>query len=369
MLLLLSCIITGVTAVTQPTIHYKKKDDPFCLKVRKSPPITDVRWTFNNKFVVYDKKVVKTYTKNMHFNEVDHSLCINKLRETDSGHYKVFIVDSNLEDTSETHLLIVQAPVPKPVIRMSVGPPGANLSAGICELAVNCSVLGDWLLAFCDPDSCRTSDRFYTKVNITISAHNRSVICSGHNHVSVHSASENMEETCYSELNKQHEAASLPFNEMVKVITFVVGGIISAFIACLAVRLCSAKYNRRQTSTAHSIQGQPVEPHPQLATRDSTSSSSQPEASYENVDVTQTPMSSPPVNPQEELESKQSQTVDTVYSVLQLPRVNDSHGKSDGDSSTKDHEVIEVESASESGEVEHNMQVDTIYSMLQKPET
>lgn len=86
------------------------------------------------------------------------------------------------------------------------------------------------------------------------------------------------------------------------------------------------------------------------------------------MDATQPPVSSPTVNPLEEVESKQSHTVDTVYSVLQLPRGNDSHVKSDR-GSTKDHEVIEVAPASESGEAKHHSQVDTVYSMVQKPQT
>ncbi|XP_074518306.1 uncharacterized protein LOC141784379 [Halichoeres trimaculatus] len=370
MLLLLSCfIITGVPALCQSTTHYKKKDSSFCLQVQKSPPIEDVRWSFNSKYVVLKGKLSQDYTEKMRFNPNNYSLCINKLGETDSGYYKALIADSKWHDTSEIHLLIVQEPVPKPVIRMSLGSHGSNLSAGICELRVNCSVLGEWLLALCNQDSCRTSERFFSKVNITISAHNQSVVCSGQNHVSVHNASENMEGACYSESNTRPKETPLPLNEMVVVISVVLGVIIFALIACLAVRLCSAKYNRRQTSTAQLIQSQPAEPHPQPTTRDSTSSYSHPGASYENVDVTQTPVSSPTVNIQEELGSVESKTVDTVYSVLQLPRVNDSHGKSDKGSSTKDHEVIEVASASESGEAEHHKQVDSVYSMVQKPKT
>lgn len=79
---------------------------------------------------------------------------------------------------------------------MSLRSPSSNLSAGICELSVTCSVLGDWSLAFCNKDGCRTSDGIYSKVNITISTHNRSVVCSGENHVSKDSASEDMEKTC-----------------------------------------------------------------------------------------------------------------------------------------------------------------------------
>lgn len=121
-----------------------------------------------------------------------------------------------------------------------------------------------------------------------------------------------------------------------------------------------------ETSTAPIIQSQPVEA--QSVPRVSTSSSSQTEASYENVGATQPcQTSSPTISPRDELGSKQSQKVDTVYSFLQVPNVTSSLGKID---SSKGH--MEVQEASTSryfpqDEAQHSAQIDTVYSVLQKP--
>ena len=61
------------------------------------------------------------------------------------------------------------------------------------------------------------------------------------------------------------------------------------------------------------------------------------------------------------------QKVDTVYSVLQAPKVTSSVGKSD---SSKGHnkvqEALTTQYASLDG-AEHPVQIDTVYSVLQKP--
>ncbi|XP_034532102.1 uncharacterized protein LOC117807137 isoform X2 [Notolabrus celidotus] len=372
MLLLLSCLfIAGFKAEDLSTMHYRAKGSSSCFEVRKSPPFVDVRWSnnpINKRFIVLYGKITPSYKGRFDYNPNNHSLCIHKLTEADSGIYEVSLIHLDYNGSTETNKLVVQAPVPKPVIRMSVDLPGSNLSAGFCNILVNCSVLGDWLFAVCDADSCRTSQRSFSKANITISAHNRSVVCSGHNHVSVRNASENMEETCNHKSDKKHDETSELTYVIPIVVPVVAVLVVVACIVCLVMGFCSTKCNRHQTSTARLIQSQPIEPQPQPGTRNLTSSSSQPEASYENVDVTQpSEINSPIQGPHEALGPRQSQTVDTVYSVLQLPRVNDSPGKSDRDTNTKDHEVIEVASTPEPGVAEHDNQVDTVYSVLQKP--
>ncbi|TDG99653.1 hypothetical protein EPR50_G00195990 [Perca flavescens] len=159
----------------------------------------------------------------------------------------------------------------------------SNLSVGFCNITVNCSIQDDWASSVCNEDSCETSQRsLFRKVNITIFTDNSSIICSGNNHVSTSNVSKSIETMCFRESNPEHEEAS----EQPIVIT--------------------------DTSTAPIIPSQPVEA--QSEPRVSTSSSSQAEACYENVDATQPcQTSSPTISPRDE----QSQKVDTVYSFLQ----------------------------------------------------
>lgn len=84
--------------------------------------------------------------------------------------------------------------VPRPVITMSVVQ--SNVSAGFCRITVNCSVWDDWLLANCDEHSCTSSQESLTKVNISISSDNRTVICSGNNQLSTNNVSKSMTTTC-----------------------------------------------------------------------------------------------------------------------------------------------------------------------------
>lgn len=104
---------------------------------------------------------------------------------------------------------------------------------------------------------------------------------------------------------------------------------------------------------------------------DSTSSSSQAEAAYENVDAMQpSQTSSPNISPREEPGSKQSQKVDTIYCLLEVPNETSSLGKSDGSKAAKRDEKIRAASNSRSvtlDEAEQHTQIDTVYSVLQKP--
>ncbi|KAI3355187.1 hypothetical protein L3Q82_018043 [Scortum barcoo] len=136
------------------------------------------------------------------------------------------------------------------------------------------------------------------------------------------------------------------------------------FIACVAKRCFSTENNhhQEQTSSLQLIQSQPVEAQPQPLPIASTSSSSQAEVSYENPNQT----SSPAIRPRQELSSKQSETVDTVYSVLQLPNRTTSP---DGRKDTEGHKSIGEASTSQPVTLyaEQPMQIDTVYNVLQKP--
>ncbi|XP_078132250.1 uncharacterized protein LOC144534284 [Sander vitreus] len=370
MLLLLSCwIIAGITAEDPPMRHYRVKNGSLCLKVGGSPPFQDVKWSFNNKLIVFKENVTPNYKGKVDYNSSDHSLCINKLTETDSGDYKMSYVilgsDSHVVESGEIHRLIVEDTILRPVMRMS----GlhSNLSAGLCNITVNCSIQDDWASSVCDENSCRTEQNqrsLFRKVNITIFTDNTSIICSGNNHVSTNNVSKSIEAMCFRVSNPEYEEA--PEQPAMIVIVVIVCLSLCAFAVCVTKGIFSTEYNHQtETSTAPIIQSQQVEA--QSVPRVSTSSSSQAEASYENVDATQPcQTSSPTISPRDELGPKQSQKVDTVYSFLQVPNVTSSLGKSD---SSKGPMKVQEASTSQD-EAQHSSltaQIDTVYSVLQKP--
>lgn len=116
-----------------------------------------------------------------------------------------------------------------------------------------------------------------------------------------------------------------------------------------------------QTSTAHLIQNQQVETQTQPEPRVSTSSVSQAEAAYENVNVIHPSQTS---STRQGLGSMPSQTVDTVYSVLEAPKVSDRSKDTKGHQKTRDAPTSQSVTP---GEAEQRVQIDTVYSMLQKP--
>ncbi|XP_060887094.1 uncharacterized protein LOC132958359 [Labrus mixtus] len=364
MLLLLSCvIIAGMAADGPPKTHYRVKNSSICLQVGKSATL-NVEWSYYDKLIVFQNIITPNYTDKVDYNPSNHTLCLKKLTEKDSGEYKALIVDSKYEKSTETNHLIVQESVPKPVIRMSVM--GSNLSVGFCNISINCSVLDEWLWAVCHEDRCRPFKRSFSEVNITILAHNRSVVCSGHNQVSNSKVSKSIDATCYSKRTNKHEEKSSPSGQIVIVIAVAVGVILCAFIGFLIKRLCWTEYNGHQTSTAQLIQSQPIEAQSPPVSSESPSSSTQPDVSYENVEAAEpSQINHPTSHPKEELGSKESQAVDTVYSVLQLPRVTDSLGNSDRENTTKVDDTIQ-ESSTSSVTLG---QIDTVYSTLQKPKT
>ncbi|XP_037614147.1 uncharacterized protein LOC119481368 [Sebastes umbrosus] len=362
MLLLLSCwIIAGITAEDLPPRHYQENNS-LCLKVRNSPPYPDSWWSFNEtKIIVRNRNITSKYADKVEYNSKDHSLCIKKLTEADAGIYTFkFFISEGLK--TETHRLIFEETVPKPVIRISAL--HSNLSAGPCNFTVNCSIQDDWLSSVCDVDGCRTSQKSLRKVKITIFTDNKSIACSGNNHVSTSNVSESIEATCFRKSNPEHEETSESPTAIVIVIVIVIVFVsLCAFTFCVAKGLFSTEDNRYQaeTSTAQIIQSQSVEAQPQPVQRVSSSSSSQAEAFYENVDATQPCQTiSPTISSREDLESKQSQKVDSVYSVLQVPKVTSSLGKKTQEASTSQCVTLH--------ESEPPGQIDTLYSVLHRPQ-
>ena len=129
-------------------------------------------------------------------------------------------------------------------------------------------------------------------------------------------------------------------------------------------------YFQTPISNAQLVQSQRVEMQPQesLPRPRVSTSSSQADVSYENVETTCASQTrNPTICPGEELGFKQSQEVDTVYSVLQAPTVTASLGKSDNDKDTKGCKKIREATSVSLDEAEHTRQIDTVYSVLQKP--
>nr|XP_019966930.1 PREDICTED: uncharacterized protein LOC109645736 [Paralichthys olivaceus] len=332
MFLLLSCwILAGITAEDEVLTHYKMTNSSICLNVTKPPPHTRASWNFGGNFIASKEVSNPNYAKKMEFNPSNLTLCIKELTDKDAGDYHFEYLDSGYKSRSEIHRVIVQDSVPRPVIQMSVLL--SNLSAGLCSIAVNCSVQDEWVWAVCGEDRCRVSQSLNQKVNIAImAADNWTVVCSGNNQVSANNVSANMSTTCFSKVDPELGEASQPLLTIVAVAAVCVSLIAS--IAFFVLRLFSHS-NDQQRQTL-------VEEQPQPEPRVSTSSSSPSEAAYENVDAAQLV---------EELGSSPSQEVQTVYSVVQAANVTPPPVESDT-----------------LGEASHS-EVITVYSVLQKPKT
>ncbi|XP_026208663.1 T-lymphocyte surface antigen Ly-9-like [Anabas testudineus] len=359
MFLLLSWwIVTGIAAENPPVVHYQLRNTSVCLHVRKSTSYKGSQWRFEKNVIAMDK-ITPNYTNKVDYFPGNFSLCIKELTDADSGTYTFSYVNSEYRSVSEEHRVIVQEMVPRPVIVTSVL--HSNQSVGVCNISVNCSIQDDWLWSFCNDDSCRTTQKSLSKVNITISIENRTVVCSGNNHVSTNNASGSTA-ACFSASNTEHKDTSP--SALLSLVAFPMC-LLLVFIVFGAQKLSSTKSD--QTSTAHLIQNQHVEVQTQPEPRASTSSSSQAEAAYENVDaICPSPSSSTRVEPG----SMSSQKVDTVYSVLQAPKGSLAPGKSDRTKDMKGNQKTQEASASQSVTLrgaEHPVQIDTVYSMLQKP--
>ncbi|KAM6894243.1 uncharacterized protein PEZ65_021935 [Lycodopsis pacificus] len=378
-------VLRRMTAKDPPTTHYREKNGSMCLRVEESPPHHQPTWLFNEEAIALEKHSTPKYKDKVDYNPSNHSLCINNLTETDSGIYMFSFLNYEYKSSKETHKLIVEEgaskqphafmyllgpvvaeTVPRPVMRMS----GlhSNLSAGLCNITVNCSIRDEWVWSFCDGEGCRTSQRSLRKVNITIFTDNTSIVCSGNNHVSTSKVSESTEAMCLRKPNPDHEETSEPPTGLVIVTVIALCVSLCAFAVCVVKGLSSTEYNQHQAEApaARITQSQQVEAKPHSVSSVSTSSSSQAEACYENVDAAQPcQSSSPTISPREELGSQRSQKVDTVYSVL--PAVTPSLGKSDGGVDTERHETTQATSRSKYVPLEEEEHIDTLYSVLQLP--
>ncbi|KAK2862962.1 hypothetical protein Q5P01_002495 [Channa striata] len=267
MFLLLSCwIISGIMAEDPSVTYYQMKNSSVCLHVITPPPYHEWKWTLAEKIIVTTTISNPTFADKVDHNRGNHSLSIKELTVNDSGVYKFTFYKSNFMEISEKHTVVVEEHVPTPVIVMSVL--HSNLSAGSCNISVNCSILGDWLWSFCGEDSCTTSQRSLNKVNITISTDDRTVVCSASNHVSESNVSESKGTTCFNKTNPEHTEESLGL--FLFVIPFIVCLPVFAIIFCVAKKFFSTKYNQ----TSPSIRNQQVETQTQPEPRVSTVPSS-----------------------------------------------------------------------------------------------
>ncbi|XP_042258301.1 SLAM family member 5-like [Thunnus maccoyii] len=277
----------GTMAADPSMIHYRLKNSSICLHVKKPPPYQNSRWTFAGKAIISGNSINPNYTEKMDYEPKNLTLCVRDLNETNSGSYKVSFFDSNYTVITESHKVIVQDAVPRPVIRMSVL--HSNLSARLCTITVNCSIWEDWVWSVCNEDGCGTSQRSLSRVNISISTDYRTVVCSGNNHVSTNNVSESVEATCFSKSNPELKEASQPL--LVRMIVIAVFIILCTFIIFMAKKCCSTENNHHQTSNAQLMQIQPVEMQPQesLPRPRVSTSSSQADVTYENEDEPHVP--------------------------------------------------------------------------------
>ncbi|XP_030609309.1 SLAM family member 9 [Archocentrus centrarchus] len=355
MLLLFSFwIITGLMAEGLAVI-YQLKNSSVCLNVVNSPSYKSPKWAFDKEIIVEGEEINPNYTGKVVYNPVNHSLCINNLTDTDTGIYE-FSFSHNFRPVSVKHQLIVQEMVPRPVIKMSNR--GSNVSAGLCSITVNCSIQDEWLSLLCVEDSC-TSQKAFSKVNITIVSNNRTVTCSGSNHVSTSNASKTII-TCFSEQsteNKEEPPQHLGMAAFIIAVLCVPVLVLIFFFFVKRQVSKKCKSYQQQTSTVHSIQSQPMGTLPPSQPRLSTgSSSSDGDPAYENADIIQlSQTSSPAAGPREEMSSMDRHQVDTIYS---FP---------DGNASSANNTQNTSEAAATVEEAQRPAQIDTVYSVLQKP--
>ncbi|XP_045068625.1 uncharacterized protein LOC123483172 isoform X2 [Coregonus clupeaformis] len=135
---------------------------------------------------------------------------------------------------------MVQEAVSRPV--MEVVSLYSNYTAGLCDVTVNCSVTGVWVLSVCDGGQCTLSQQSlsHTRVNIIISNDNGTIQCTGRNHFSAETNSLRMEDICIGE--KKGRASTLP---VVTIVGSVTGGLF--FVGVLVGVGCLISTRRRQS--------------------------------------------------------------------------------------------------------------------------
>ncbi|XP_034413218.1 SLAM family member 9-like [Cyclopterus lumpus] len=369
MLLLLSCwMIAGITAKDAPTTRFGLKNSSICLQVKNSPPYHQLMWLFNEQAIVFDQKIIPKYKDKVTYDLEDHSLCINKLAENDSGIYKLVFLGAEYKTLKEFSRLIVEETVPRPVMRMS----GlhSNLSDASCNVTVNCSIGDEWVWSACDAEGCATSRRSLRKVNISVFTEDGSVVCRGDNNVSTSRASEGTEATCLRKPDPEHQETSGPPDVIAIVIIIVACVSLCAFAVCVAKRLFPTQHHQRQgeTPAARITRSRPVEAKSQSvsgvstsSSSSSSSSSSEAEACCEHVGASQPCQTISQTISQTSSPREESGSINTVYSVLSI--VTSSLGKD-----PERHKTTQETKTSQHATLDEEEDINTLYSVLQIPQ-
>ncbi|XP_035770119.1 uncharacterized protein LOC102799477 [Neolamprologus brichardi] len=294
--------------------YYRLKNSSVCLNVRKPPPYKRGEWKFNTIIIVDGTEINPIYKDRVVYTAGNLSLCINNLADTDTGIYELSY-RLNFASVSEKHQVIVQDVVPRPVIIMSKL--GSNQSAGLCSITVNCSIQDYWLWSVCDEDGCRTSQKSFSEVNITIFTENRAVVCRGNNHVSTNKASEKLT-LCFISNKDEEKSQQLILKGILIPVSILI--ILGAFSFCLI----KTKYISYQSRV---------------------SSSNDPGPVYESVDIFQSNQTS---SSREEMISMESHKADTIYACPEVTVCSGNNTQS---------ATMEKAQASK--------QIDSVYSMLQ----
>ncbi|KAF7229937.1 uncharacterized protein [Nothobranchius furzeri] len=353
-------IFTGVLA-EEPTVqYYQLKHSSVCLHVNNTPPYQNAEWTFAGNILTVGKDLDPVHERKMDFNPANLTLCIKNLTNADSGIYRSSIV-SNFKKIAVVHQVIVEEMVPKPVITLTPEH-RSNLSAASCRIRANCSIQDHWLWSLCDENGCETSQMSFSKLNITLFSDNSTAVCIGNNHVSTKSHSVSIATKCFRISDSEANEVSTLSNTNIIIIILCV--IFFGFCIAFTYILCSKSCNSNQgTSSALLIENGQLERQPRSGPRTSTSSSgSEADPSYENVD---TPGLGGSIVPGEGQDFREGQRADTIYSIPQAPvsRVKFERSK---DTSVNKDEQTTSESATQNQD-QSLTQADTVYTMLQMP--
>ncbi|XP_014062779.1 SLAM family member 9 [Salmo salar] len=232
-------ILTGTWAEVPSIYKYGVKGGFVCLAVAESPEEhKELKWKFKSAVIVDNKEISPQYKDKVHYNPVNHSLCIKNLKETDSGIYYPIVGKWNLETIIEYNVTILEA-VSIPV--MKVVSLYSNSSTGQCNITVNCSVEDVWALSVCNGRHCTLSQQSLTVVNITISNDNNTIQCTGKNHVSAKTKSQPMKDIC---IEKDGKASEFPVG--IIVVSVTAGLLFISVIVGICVGIRRIKSTRRR---------------------------------------------------------------------------------------------------------------------------
>ncbi|KAJ0055764.1 hypothetical protein NL108_011396 [Boleophthalmus pectinirostris] len=329
LLLLCQLFFMKISAEDATVTLYRMEGQSVCLDPGDQPPFESAKWTLGKKIIVSNDKMNPGFEKKMDY-KPNSTLCINNLIEKDTGNY-VFSHDRNFTSLEKTNRLIIQAAVPKPALSVIVEK--ANASTDVCIFAVNCSVQYQdellWLKSECDKESCRSVNKSFPEINITISSHNRSLTCTSNNHVSSKEDSREIDGFCFSPRREETPTWSVSKDVnwiLIVICSVTAGGLFILF--CFGAMFIVA----RRKKQPRVIQSQPFEQPSQPR----TSTSSTQANSYENMDSENSNETSDQetenVKPQtvycvleprpssEEPRDQPDQT-HTVYSVIKMPQI------------------------------------------------